>query len=115
MTIGALWLVQSGPLWQHALRLSLIVLVVAPLAHLVQSRRRSRGEQSHGPRPSLPRLVAAKIALLVIAVIGTWLLTPVLPHTEIVVTLAVAVIIAVLGPVLHPYMLLDQDERRRTG
>ncbi|MET8878202.1 hypothetical protein [Nocardia sp. NPDC004604] len=103
VTVGLLWVLQTGPLWEHGLRLGVVLLVVPTAAHLIR-RRWTASKPITVPRLSLPRLSAAKAALVAAAMIATWLLEPMLPEVRRLVGLALALTIAVGGPLLHRHL-----------
>ncbi|MGW4123412.1 hypothetical protein [Nocardia sp. NPDC004711] len=103
VTVGLLWVLQTGPLWEHGLRLGVVLLVVPTAAHLIRQRW-AAGKPTTAPRISLRRLSAAKAALVAAAMTATWLLEPMLPEVRRLVGLALALTIAVGGPLLHRHL-----------
>jgi hypothetical protein len=103
VALGALWLVNGGrSVWEHALRLLVLVLVVATVLELL---RRRRGGARTGSRRAYVRLLTAKLALIGLAFAAEALLAhwSVLgaAGAEDVVALALALAVAVGGPMLH--------------
>jgi hypothetical protein len=105
--LGAVWAFQDVPLWEHALRLALILVVAPPVIHLVRSQLATDRERPPGARLSLVRFSIAKALLVVVALIGTVLLDQVISRPELVVGLALAAIVTTLGPRLHRRMLVS--------
>ncbi|WP_194908864.1 hypothetical protein [Catenulispora rubra] len=103
--IGAIWSLHTGSLWTHALRLAIVVLIAPPLIHLARKRHTTNGAKKPAEQLSILRLAAAKIALLGAAILGTWLLARTTPHAELIIGIAMLLIVASLGPILHPYLL----------
>lgn len=103
LIVGAAWAWHRGPLWLHVVSLVTVVVVVIPVTHLVRTRRGSPGDgdDSHRPRALPARLLTAKLLLVAAATAATLLLDPVTPHAELFVGLGIAVIVSVLGPLMH--------------
>ena len=103
VNIGVLWMIGDGPVWQHAITLTIVLVVGPPVINLLRSKLvEDRGQ----PRMSLARLSAGKALLVILAMTGTWALEPVVAQPKVVVGLALVVTVAVLGPLLHPRMLV---------
>ncbi|MDQ8701153.1 hypothetical protein RCO28_01450 [Streptomyces sp. LHD-70] len=99
LLIGGAWVYgRNMPLWEHALRLCLIVVVVPPVLHLVRSRIRRRPAAQHLP---LRQLVVAKVLLVVAAVAVELLLDPLTAWASFVTAAALATVVAVGGPPWH--------------
>ncbi|MBU3067751.1 hypothetical protein KO481_40315 [Nocardia sp. NEAU-G5] len=103
VVVGLLWVLQTGPLWEHGLRLGAVLLVVPTGAHLIR-RRWEAGRPATAPRISLLRLAAAKAVLVAAAMLATWLFEPTLPGVHGLVGLALALAIGVGGPLLHRHL-----------
>ncbi|WP_027946817.1 hypothetical protein [Amycolatopsis taiwanensis] len=111
LAIGVAWaLGWDRPIWEHALRLLVLVLVVPPIIHLV--RRRTGRTAGH---PPLRHLVVAKV-LLVAAAIGLEVL---LDHwtswSALLTALALTITVAVGGPSLHHTLLRRISADRDPG
>jgi hypothetical protein len=83
------------PAWQHALRLLAAVLIIPPLIHLL---RRRLNRTSHLP---LRRLVMAKVLLIAAALALDLLLAPWTSHADLITAIAIALSVAVGGPLVH--------------
>ncbi|MFJ3234899.1 hypothetical protein [Streptomyces sp. NPDC086787] len=76
LILGAVWsLNRDAPVREQAARLLAFVIVVPPLVHRFQQRRRNRGREA-APHLSVFRAAAAKCALVAAAVPATMLLRP---------------------------------------
>ncbi|MFI6347820.1 hypothetical protein [Streptomyces sp. NPDC050560] len=108
LVMGALWVWHKGePLWEHALKLLVLLFVVAPLV-LGRMRRK------HPPVPgqltlAYPRLVVAKLVLLVVTLAASALLRDKVDNADLVVAVGMAVVIAVGGPLIHPRLLVRAE------
>lgn len=113
LVIGGAWIWRAGAsLWEHALRLLIVLVVVAPTLGYLRRRRATRG----GGRPSylpLPQLIGAKLVLIVIAVGVQWLLERSLSATDasVIVGVGLGLTVAVGGPQLHRYLIRRRLER----
>jgi ABC-type amino acid transport system permease subunit len=111
LVMGAIWAWNQGePLWEHAVKLLVLLFVVAPAAHFALQRR-ARRENATGPHLSFPRLVAAKVALVALALGAAWLLRPAMTHADLVIAAGLALTIIAFGPRLHPYLLTARPAR----
>lgn len=106
--IGASWATQNEPLWQHALRLALILLVGLPLLRLILGRLRARRGDAARPHFSLIRFTAAKLGLVLASTAATLLLDPVTAHARPTVGILIIVAVAALGPALHPRLFVHR-------
>ncbi|MDI3390307.1 hypothetical protein QIS99_29550 [Streptomyces sp. B-S-A8] len=99
LLIGGAWAYgRDMPLWEHALRLCVIVVVVPPVLHLVRSRLRRRSAAQHLP---LRQLVVTKVLLVAAAVVVELLLDPLTAWASFVTAAALAAVVAVGGPAWH--------------
>ncbi|MDI3404070.1 hypothetical protein [Streptomyces cavernicola] len=99
LLIGGAWLYgRDMPLWEHALRLCVIVVVVPPVLHLIRSRLRRYSADRHLP---LRRLVVAKVLLVAAAVAVELVLDPLTAWASFVTAAALAAVVAVGGPTWH--------------
>ncbi|MFI9075517.1 hypothetical protein ACIGW8_03255 [Streptomyces sioyaensis] len=106
LVMGGVWAWNHGsPLWEHAVKLLVLLFVAAPLLHLARSRRAAR-RPAHRFRLSFVRLAAAKIALVVLALGASWLLEDSMPHPDLIVAAGLAAVITLLGPLLHRCLLV---------
>jgi hypothetical protein len=85
------------PVWEHALRLLALVLIVPPIIHFVR-RRRAKPRAAH---PPLRHLVCAKVLLVVAAIglnelLGLWT-----AQSAFATAAALAVVVAFGGPPWH--------------
>ncbi|GAA2104327.1 hypothetical protein GCM10009801_79870 [Streptomyces albiaxialis] len=98
LLIGGAWAYgKDMPLWEHALRLGLIVVVVPPVLHLLRSRRGGPAAR-HLP---LRHLVAAKVLLILGAAGMELLLDPLTAWASFVTAAALAAVVAIGGPTWH--------------
>ncbi|MEU6586897.1 hypothetical protein [Nocardia sp. NPDC046763] len=104
VVVGLLWVVQTGPLWEHGLRMAVVLLVVPTAVHLIR-RRWAAGKPATVHRISLPRIAVAKAVLVIAALTVTWLFEPSLPRIHYLGGLALTVTIAAGGPLLHRHLL----------
>ncbi|MWA14636.1 hypothetical protein [Streptomyces sp. BA2] len=99
LLIGGAWAYgKDMPLWEHALRLCVIVVVVPPALHLVRSRLRRRSAARHLP---LRQLVVAKVLLVAAAVVAELLLDPLTAWASFITAAALAAVVTVAGPTWH--------------
>ncbi|MFE7112801.1 hypothetical protein ACFU98_38345 [Streptomyces sp. NPDC057575] len=99
LLIGGAWAYgRDTPLWEHALRLGVIVVVVPPIVHLVRSRLRRRPTTQHLP---LRQLVVAKVLLVVAAVVVELMLDPLTAWASFLTAAALTAAVAVRGPIWH--------------
>ncbi|MCX4844517.1 hypothetical protein [Streptomyces sp. NBC_00893] len=105
LLIGGAWAYgRDMPLWEHALRLCVIVVVVPPVLHLIRRRLR-RSAVHHLP---LRHLIVAKVLLVVGAVVVQLSLDPLTARTSLLTAVALTAVVAVGGPAWH-------RSRRTTG
>ncbi|MEV5481690.1 MULTISPECIES: hypothetical protein [Streptomyces] len=106
LVMGGVWAWNhDSPLWEHAVKLLVLLFVAAPLLHLARSRRAAR-RPAHRHRLSFVRLATAKIALVVLALGASWLLEDSMPHPDLIVAAGLAAVITLLGPLLHRCLLV---------
>ncbi len=103
--MGLVWGLQTGPLWEHAVRLAVLLMIVPPLLHQIRTRRDTRRGRRAGPHLSLVRISAAKAGLVAAATLVTWLVEPAVKHPEYVGAFLLTATIAGLGPLLHARMV----------
>jgi hypothetical protein len=115
---GGLWLWGAGsPLWEHAVRTLAILLVVPALVgRIAGAVARRRG---HTQTVSVGRLVAAKVALVFIAIVVTEAAGHRVAHLDLYLAAWLALIPAVGGPLIHHRLLIevpgDPREPHRAG
>ncbi|WIY01618.1 hypothetical protein QRX60_47655 [Amycolatopsis mongoliensis] len=96
LLLGVLWYVNgSRPLWEHALRMLVLMIVVLVALELL-ARRRYHGNE----RPHIRHgwIIGAKLALLAVAVGADWLLAQWTSRANLIVAIGLAVVVAVAGP-----------------
>ncbi|CAN5356261.1 hypothetical protein BH09ACT8_BH09ACT8_03870 [soil metagenome] len=102
--IGALWLAQgdSSP-WEHALRLLALMASVMAVAEVARrwAARRGRRVNHH----AVGRFIVVKVGLMALAVAAGLLLQNQLVHVDVWVSVGLAVVVAGLGPVIHPWLV----------
>ncbi|GGU70810.1 hypothetical protein GCM10010211_40640 [Streptomyces albospinus] len=85
----------------------LVVLLTVPLQiRLAHRTRTSEVHPSAGPVLSAPRLIAAKLTLIIAALLAQMLLDGVTHHADVIVAVAIAVAAAGLGPKIHARLLV---------
>lgn len=110
LVIGGAWAFgRDLPVWEHALRLFVIVLIVPPIVHLI---RRRLGRLTHAS-PPLRRLVVAKVLLVAGAVGLELLLDQFTARAPFITAAALAVTVAGRGPTWHRKHLPDKAAERR--
>ena len=104
--IGWIWIRQSGePLWEHAVRPAILVLIVVPVISALRRRVR-RARNLPPPRHlRISRLLAAKLALIAGALGATVLVGMWTSHADTYVALGLVVVVAVVGPILLPHFV----------
>jgi hypothetical protein len=114
LVMGGIWAWNNGePLWEHAVKLLVLIMVVPTLIHRLSERRRARFGLEHGPRISLKRLIAAKVSLVVFALAVSLLLRPHLTDADYWVAAGITAAIALIGPLLHPYLIVHPSAAAR--
>ncbi|MFI6765450.1 hypothetical protein [Streptomyces sp. NPDC050355] len=90
------------------IRLLLVALTV-PLQ--IRAARRARAAGAHpSARPTLsaPRLICGKLSLIAAALLTETLLDPYMANAQLLIAAAIAVIVAALGPKIHPQLLVPR-------
>ena len=101
VALGLIWAWNADePPWEHLLRLVVVVLILAPILRLAPQLL---GIRLAARRVSWPRLLAAKVPLLALALLADWGLRHWMTATAsgLVTAAALAAAVATLGPVLH--------------
>ncbi|WP_405771913.1 hypothetical protein OHU34_42530 [Streptomyces sp. NBC_00080] len=112
--MGGLWAVNHGAsLWEHTERLLLVALIVPPLLERLRMRRRRRLGLEGEPRVSLLRLTLLKVGVVALALAATWLLRGHVAGADYWTAAGMAVLVAVVGPVLHPSMIVRESRSPR--
>ncbi|MCX4919041.1 hypothetical protein [Streptomyces sp. NBC_00687] len=107
LLMGALWAYQhDASLWEHAVRLLGLLLIVPPLLHRAQARRRRRLGQEDRPRLSLVRLSLGKVGIVACALLAAWLLEDRVAGADHWIAGGLTVVVAVGGPLLHPRLIV---------
>jgi len=104
VVLGLIWAWHADePPWEHVLRLVVVVLILAPILRLAPQLLGVRGVRSRSRSVSWPRLLAAKVPLLALALLADWGLHHWMTATAsgLVTAAALAAAVATLGPVLH--------------
>jgi hypothetical protein len=115
LVLGLVWVWHADePLWEHVLRLVIVVLILAPLLRLAPQVLGVRRVRTRGV--SWPRLLAAKVPLLALAVVADWGLRHWVTATAsgLVTGGALAAAVATLGPVLHTRLFVAVPGARQT-
>ncbi|MFF4102713.1 hypothetical protein [Streptomyces sp. NPDC001903] len=93
------------PVWEHAVRLLAFVIVV-PLLHAAQQRRRRKQGRRDAPQLSVFRATFAKCCLVAAAIPATVLLRPYTSLADLVVGIGIAAVVALAGPWVHGAFLV---------
>jgi hypothetical protein len=107
LVLGLIWVWHADePLWEHVLRLVIVVLILAPVLRLAPRIRGVR--RTRARRLSWTWLLAFKLPLIGLAVLADWALGHWMTATAsgIVTGVAMAAAVATLGPVLHPRLFV---------
>jgi hypothetical protein len=100
---GVLWYSNRNMLlWEHALRMLVIMIVVLAVIELLARRRTGR---ERGPRLAHGRIIAAKLGLLAVAVVAEWLLDHWTAQASAIVAVGLAALTAVFGPGLQRHLV----------
>ncbi|WP_371792219.1 hypothetical protein OG285_24655 [Streptomyces sp. NBC_01471] len=106
LVMAGMWFRGAGlPVWEHALRVLVLILVVPPLIHLVRRRRERRTGRAPSRRVPLRRLVALKVTLVAAAVCCDWLLGLRLPEPGAITAVGLLLAVALGGPAFHQRQL----------
>jgi hypothetical protein len=112
LLMGGIWAWNgSTPLWVHAVKLVGLMAIVTMLVRLVRQRRAARAGIRAKPQLSVPRVLAVKASLVLAAMIVSWLLDGRVSHAYLVVATGLLVVVALLGPRLHPRLLAERPAR----
>jgi hypothetical protein len=106
LTMGCTWAFLNTPLPQRAISMALLFLVGPPVLHGLRSYLTRGQDRSVHPRASLVRFFGAKAVLVIGALVGTSLLQPVSPHAPLLIGVALTATVGILGPRLHPRLLI---------
>jgi hypothetical protein len=106
LLLGSIWALNSGePLWLHAAKALALVLTVPFAVSWVRARHYRRKGTSGEPRLSVPRLVAAKLSLVAVALTVNWALAGRVAGADYIVAAALLASVALLGPRVHSHLL----------
>jgi len=98
-----LWYLNGGtPLWEHALRMFLVMVVALVVLELLARRKHGSGDR---PRIAHRRIIAAKLALLVLAIGAEWLLRQWTNHANLIIAIGLAAVVALCGPMLQLHLI----------
>ena len=101
--LGVLWYANGGePWWEHALRMLLIMVSALIALDLLARRKHTCGDR---PRIAHGRIIAAKLALLMLAIGVEWLLGLWTDRADLIVATGLAALVALAGPRLQPYFV----------
>ncbi|WP_432000941.1 hypothetical protein [Streptomyces sioyaensis] len=110
LVMGGVWAWNQGsPLWEHAVKLLVLMFVAAPLLRRVRSRRAAR-RPARRLQLSFVRLATAKVALVALAIGASWLLEDSMRNPDLAVAAGLTTVITVLGPLLHRYLLVRSPD-----
>jgi hypothetical protein len=108
LVMGGIWLMQHGSPLQHALRLLAVMAIVMTTSALVHAWADRTGR--HLPRHPVGRFLLGKLVLVAVALAAATGLHGVLPHVDAVVAGGMAVAVAALGPMLHPWFMKQRSD-----
>jgi hypothetical protein len=110
VVIGAMWLGQAGhSLAEHALRLVALMAIVMALTTAVQRRRAAQGRLVK--KHPIGRFLAMKLGLVAAAVVADLALAQWVTTPDPWVALGLVVVVAVGGPLLHPWLTKSDDRQ----
>jgi hypothetical protein len=99
IVFGVLWYAnRDTPLWEHAVRMLVIMVVVLAAIELLADRHNG---QKRAPHLAHGRVIGAKLGLLAIAVVAEWALDHWTEQASAVVAVGLVVVTAVVGPALR--------------
>ncbi|ROO82957.1 hypothetical protein EDD29_0445 [Actinocorallia herbida] len=107
IALGCAWAVGGDkPVWEHAIRTVVLLLVLLPVAEMVLNRRRARGDAPiprlrHGP------IITAKLSLVVLAAGAQLALALVTSWASVIVGIALAAVIIGVGPFADSFFVRD--------
>ncbi|MEU4656119.1 hypothetical protein AB0G32_19580 [Streptomyces sp. NPDC023723] len=112
LLMGGLWAYNHGEsLWEHTERLLLVVLIVPPLLERARTRRRRRLGREGEPQVSLVRLILLKLGVVGAALVATAALRGTVDQIDYWTAAGMTVLVAVIGPALHPWMISSTGAR----
>jgi hypothetical protein len=114
VVIGGAWIWRAGAsLWEHALRVLVVLLIAAPTLSYLRRRHAKRNGRPVGYFP-MKELVIAKLGLITVAVGLQWALQKAVSTTtaSVVVGIAMAVTVGVGGPLLQRHVIRKRISRR---
>ncbi|WP_028933716.1 hypothetical protein [Pseudonocardia spinosispora] len=106
LVLGVIWVAHaSEPAWEHAVRALVLVAVAVPLILRARKKRAAAGAPPGIlEEMSLPRMVAAKIALIAVALLADWTLSYWTSASSMIVALGLVLGLAAAGPALHTFL-----------
>lgn len=109
VALGVGWLVSHLLVPHHndSVRLIAVRVVLLAVTIPVQIRFERRRQAAGIVRPlpiRSPRIIGAKLALVLVAFGAEWLLGKVTPDADLIVAVGVFVVVALLGPKVHYYL-----------
>jgi hypothetical protein len=109
--MGALWAWNAGePIMEHALKLLALVLIVPTLIHKLRERKAKRsGKPTTGPQVSLGRLMAAKVSLVLVALLANAVLGAFTDNADYIVAVCLVIAPPLLGPRIHHLFLVPDS------
>jgi hypothetical protein len=101
--LGVLWYLNGGtPLWEHAIRMFLVMVVALVVLELLARRKHDTGDRL---RIAHWWIIAAKLALLVLAISAEWLLRQWTNRANLIIAIGLAAVVALCGPMLQPHLI----------
>jgi hypothetical protein len=111
LVIAAVWVGHPGePMWKDLVRTAALMVVVASVVSLRRRRHTTTDDVVRAQRLSVPRLLAAKLGLLVAAVAAQLFLQRYTSHADAWVGAGLGVMVAVAGPRLHQTFMMRGGE-----
>jgi hypothetical protein len=112
--MGAAWAWNAGtPLWEHSVKLLVLMLAVSAVLS-VRRWRLARRDGRARPAVSIPRLITAKVLIVFAASIASYLLGTVTARPDYVVAACLTVCVTLSGPRLRGW-LLERGELPQRG
>jgi hypothetical protein len=107
IVMGGLWAWNAGePVVQHGLKMMTIAVIIPTLFSRLRDRRLKRvGQQRTRQTLSLPRLIAARLILIGVALVAHVVLEGYTDETDYLIALGLLVIPPLVGPIVHNHLL----------
>jgi hypothetical protein len=100
---GVLWLAHDGSPLEHAVRLLALMATVMTVSWAVHRIAARLGRSL--PRHPVGRFLLAKVGIVVLALVAATALDGLLADANLWVAVGMGAVVALLGPVLHPWLM----------